>query len=75
MDFVGRYKGKLYFIRSDPNELIDTFMERVWFIIKNEPTEGNFEKVNILSRIFVNKKFLGCQYSIDTEKKCKEKDV
>lgn len=67
--------GKSIFIEKSEEETNLLFYKRCWFISKNKPkTKEEYEKINSISKIWLNQKFLGCKYNQETEnilKKCK----
>ena len=60
------YKGIIYTIQRNKYESNDTFYERMWAVVKQEPvTEKDFEKAIYNSNLWSNYKHLGCSYSLD----------
>ena len=57
------YNGVSYYIDKISGESDNTFFNRCWFIIKQEPkTLGEFNYLVKKSEIWSNYKFLGCTY-------------
>lgn len=56
------YKGKSYIFSNKYDEDYSSFIERVWFIVKNYNKKTRDELEN-LSRIYIQKKILNVNYS------------
>lgn len=62
-------KGNSVFIERTEEEPDSIFFERSWFIAKNlQNNSNNYQLLESISKIWVNKKFLGCKYNSETEK-------
>lgn len=58
------YKGIIYNVKQDEFESDDTFYERMWIIAKQEPkSEEEYKKAISYSRLWINNKMLGCQFT------------
>ncbi len=60
------YKGIVYTIKRNENESDDTFYERMWAVVKQEPISiKEFNEAVYNSNLWTNYKLLGCRYSKD----------
>lgn len=53
-----------YFINKQENETNNSFRNRIWILVKQKPADDKeFKKAIKLSKLFINKKHLRCEYS------------
>jgi hypothetical protein len=53
-----------YFINKQENETNNSFRNRIWFLVKQNPVdEKEFKKAIKLSKLFINNKHLNCEYN------------
>lgn len=58
------YKGIIYTIEQNENESDDTFYERMWIVVKQEPKSlKELNEAVYNSNLWTNYKLLGCRYS------------
>lgn len=58
------YKGIKYFVERNEMENDSSLFNRTMFVVKQQPrTDQEYDKNIKYSNIWVNKTFLGCQYS------------
>ena len=61
---IFEYQGSFYIIEKDLYEVREIYMTRVWYILNNI-NKMTFDELIKMSRIYVNKKFLKCDYDIN----------
>lgn len=65
------YKGRIYVFENTRGETDTMFIERCWFIVKNfEKYKYDFELLESLSYLWVNKKYLKCDYADKQLEEC-----
>ena len=53
-----------YFIDKQENETNNSFRNRIWFLVNQKPVDDKeFKKAVKLSKLFINKKLLKCEYN------------
>jgi hypothetical protein len=63
MNEIFEYNNKFYFIKRNKFEIREIYIERVWFILTNNKLNNtSFEKIELESFKWANKKFLECDY-------------
>ena len=61
------YNGYSYFIERYENEPDIYYYKRCWIITKSNPKNiEEYDKIEKLSRLWVNTNFLGCKYEKNT---------
>jgi len=59
------YDKNLIILDVDPSESDEIIYERVEFIVKNKDKGTDYNKLQCLSKLFVNKKYKDLEYSED----------
>jgi len=54
--------GTFYFIKRDPHELREFYLDRVWFMLNNISNGMTYECAMLASRKYANIKMCGCGY-------------
>lgn len=63
------YNGYSYFIEKYENESEIYYYKRCWLITKNNPkNDEEYQKIDKMSRLWININYLGCQYNDDVMK-------
>ena len=63
---IFRKKNNIYIVNKDPMETFDHFIERGNFIAAQNPiSEHEYENVVLYSHIYINSKYLKCNYKDD----------
>jgi hypothetical protein len=60
------YNGSFYTIEKDMYEPREIYMQRVWFILNKINDKIPLNELEKMSRIYVNKKILNCEYDLST---------
>lgn len=62
---VFQFNESFFYIKKDPHESREVFIERVYFILKNIGDISNgvsYEEIEKRSKLYVNHKYLSCGY-------------
>ena len=54
--------GTFYFIKRDPHELREFYLDRVWFMLNNMSNGMSYNCAMLASRKYANIKMCGCKY-------------
>lgn len=58
------FENYSYFLSKQENETNNSFRNRIWFLVKQKPTdEETFKKAEKMSKLYINKKHLNCIYN------------
>lgn len=72
MEFI-RKGNTILFIKKDKYENYDIFYDRINFIASTNPkNEDQMDKAILLSNIYINNKYMGCEYNQKLMQKVKE---
>ena len=72
MEFI-RKGNTILFIKKDKYENYDIFYNRINFIASTNPkNEDQMDKAILLSNIYINNKYMGCEYNQKLMQKVKE---